>query len=185
MVFAPRPGHDPQNVLVTQADDADRMLEWRTGYGRASSLGRTLILFVVIFAVPALIILIIAAVMSALSWLLVPCLVGLPVVGALFGLFAWSRNRRHVVTMWLEPRAGVRTFTVLRADDSRASFPVSAVRRIRVMRVRDTPERLNMRLWVGSRVERTKIGEAAVADRLLGVFSEAGVPIRTQVVRPD
>ena len=95
VVFAPRPGHDPQNVLVTQADDADRMLEWRTGYGRASSLGRTLILFVVIFAVPALIILIIAAVMSALSWLLVPCLVGLPVVGALFGLFAWSRHPNY------------------------------------------------------------------------------------------
>ncbi|HEX7661480.1 MAG TPA: hypothetical protein VF444_18555 [Pseudonocardiaceae bacterium] len=91
----------------------------------------------------------------------------------------------RVVAMWLEPVSDVPTFTVLRVNESTASYPVAAVTRVRINRSGRDPSRQRMHLWMGGHVEHTRWGPAAAAEPLLRMFEEAGAVVTTRVTDPD
>lgn len=170
-------------MSVELGDDPDRLSEWRTGYEESGS--RSTIGCLAALAFPELLILIYVAATGEWNWLTWSILAFLPVLAALGALSSRWSDPHTVTAIWLEPHADVPTVTMLRDDESRASFPVSSISRIKVERIRELPEQLSMRLWVGSHVEHTRRGDAATAEPLLGVFAETGVPIKTKVIYPD
>lgn len=96
----------------------------------------------------------------ALTWLVPGLLVPMAAVAA---AWEWLADRRAVVEM----RLAGGTLTVIRANGTRAAYPVSSIDRIeQVRRIRGgLPSSSRMRLHIGSRTERTRSGPADLPSR--------------------
>ena len=170
-----------QNVPVTQSSDADRSVEWRADSGRPPSIAGALRSGLMMLGIPPFIAMCVAKFNPSFGWSL-PWLGGIAAIGLLCGIYSTQYDRRAVVSLWLEPHAAVPTFTVLRSNDNRASYPIADARRIDVIRTQEEPPKLAMRLRIGGRVEHTDLGLAQPAELLLGTFTASGVEITTRVV---
>ena len=166
-------------------DDRGRAPAWHADDDKPFSLPRDLLNSLVGSALLGVVFFVIALVFGvALKWALLGVGCWTVTSAPIEVILSWF-NRREIFAMWVEPISDIPTFTVCRANRTGASYPIAALGRIEVMQYENKLESLTMWLYIGDHVERTREGSAAAAQRLLGLFAEAGVAITTEIRDPD
>jgi hypothetical protein len=175
-------------MTVSQPDGVDERAEWRADDDNPRTAVRTLVWGIVLFALPGIVIVAAGGSGPGAGWTW-SVAAGFLLIGGLIGIFGWSRDRRSIVAMRLEPAAGSFAdsvqFTVRRLDDSTTTYPAAAVDRVRVTRDQSSPPSVQLRMRIGGANHRTRSGPADTAEPFLGIFAENGAAITTRTVLPD
>lgn len=166
-------------------EDADRSpVQWQVTDPEPGGSARTMVWSVVIFAIPAAVVLITYGSAPGHGWVALAALC-FTLIGVGIGTIDWWRDRHAVVDLRVERAGRPAEFTVRDINGRVGTYRVDAVERVRVTQSDSWPETLSMRITVGGTTIRTRSGLAEQADPLLRAFEEAGATVTCKVITPD
>lgn len=168
---------------MAQPQRDDMPVQWRATSDRPPERAG-FVASVVVFALPALVILFAGGAGTVWGAVLIVFFVA---VGVVVGAHDWRRARRIVIAIGLD---GPERFVVRQADGQVVRYPIASVERVQVIYRHDievTPHSspLAMRITVAGRVVRTRPGPDDTARTFLAMCEEAGATMTSRTVVPD
>lgn len=159
------------------SDGEDAPLEWRASDDE-SHAGRQFTIGLVIFSIPAVILLFAGAASTALGVGLVLLLIGM---GVLIGILDWWVGQRQVVSIIDDGDL----FVARQVNGQVRRFPFAAVTRVRATRDSQGDDTLRMGISVDGTAIRTRFGRAEPAAPFLARWAAAGADVSYRTETSD